>query len=61
MIDTLVGFVVRVLGLADKDRKDREARARLEREVADAQRVAVEAQAKADRLRERLARSRPES
>lgn len=60
MIDTLVGFVVRVLGLADKDRKDREARARLEREVADAQRVAVEAQARADRLRERLARSRPE-
>lgn len=60
MIGTLVGFVVRVLGLAGKDRKDREARARLEREAADAQRVAVEAQAKADRLRERLARSRPE-
>lgn len=60
MIDALVGFVVRVLGLADRDRKDREARARLEREAADAQRVALDAQARADRLRERLARSRPE-
>lgn len=58
MIDTLAAFVVRVLGLASKDRDDRMARARLEKEAADAQRVATEAQAKADRLRDRLARDR---
>lgn len=58
MIDTLAAFVVRVLGLASKDRDDRMARARLEKEAADAQRVATDAQAKADRLRDRLARDR---
>lgn len=58
MIDTIAAFVVRVLGLASKDRDDRMARARLEKEAADAQRVATEAQAKADRLRDRLARDR---
>lgn len=58
MIDTLAAFVVRVFGLASKDRDDRMARARLEKEAADAQRVATDAQAKADRLRDRLARDR---
>lgn len=57
MIDALVSLVVRVLGLADRDRKDREARAALEKDAADAQRVALEAQARADRLRERLAKA----
>ena len=58
MIDLLASFVVRVLGLARKDAADRDARARLEREAAEAQRVATEAQAHADRLRARARASR---